>query len=434
MTVPTQHKDMTRLCVGCGICLGICPVNAINFKTNKGVVTVTFDYSRCTHCATCTKACPALFNLYKKGSKFLDALGRIEKVFFGYSTDDDIRYHAASGGVVTSLVLYMLKRKIVDEVLVVRMEGFTANALLTGNKDDVISAQGSIYFKTFSLRLLPKLLYHLRKGKRVCIVGLPCQISALKKVAKGFEDKLYFIGLICNHVNELWYMEHMLERYLPKDARPLAISSRKDGWPGGVKILFKLKNKNPQEVIVSLSQYWGLLPWLNISAPLGCLICSDHLASTADIVAGDAWHPKFMGKNSLGVSILVVRTARGLELAKSAIKDGILYAEEARLQDLQIAQGHDIIEGSQYAPFKQKLLQHRIAAIRELKEIDKSIIALLAIMNRYMLRYKAIRRLLSTSSAEKLLNITLWFLSRHESIRLRETIETSRGQADQLII
>ena len=420
MTVLTQHKDMTRLCVGCGICLGICPVNAINLKANKGVVTVNFDYSRCTQCAMCSRVCPALFNLYKGCSKLPDTLGRIEKIFFGYSTDDDIRYHAASGGVVTSLVLYMLKRKIVDKVLVVRMEGFTANALLTGNKDEVISAQGSIYFKTFSLRLLPKLLYHLKKGKRVCIVGLPCQISMLKKVLKRFEDKLYFIGLICSHVSELWYMDYMLERYLPENAKPLAIGSRKNGWPGGIKVLFELRNKNPQELTVPLS---GLVTSLNISASLGCLICTDHLASMADVVAGDAWHPKFMGKESLGASILVVRTAKGFELVESAIKDGTLYAEEARFIDLLIAQGHNIIEGSQYAPFRQKLLQYRIAAVRELKEVNKSIIAFLAIMNRYMLRYKATRRLLNTPSAEKLLKITLWFLSRYESIRLRETME-----------
>jgi len=424
MAMLTQHKNMTRLCVGCGICLGICPVNAINLKTNKGVVTVNFDYSHCTNCGMCTKACPALFNLYERGSKFLDVLGRIEKIFFGYSTDDDIRYHAASGGVVTSPVLYMLKRKIVDKVLVVKMEGFTAKALLAGNKDDVISAQGSIYFKMFSLRLLPKLLYHLRKGKRVCIVGLPCQISTLKKVLKDFEDKLYCIGLICNHVNELWYIGYMLEKYLPRNAKPLAIGSRKDGWPGEIKITFMLKDKNPAELTVP--QYWGLLPSLNISAPLGCLICADHLASTADIVVGDAWHPKLVGKNSLGVSIFIVRTTKGLELAKSAIKDGALYAEEARLRDLLIAQAHGIIEGSQYAPFTQKLLQHRIGAIRELKEVDKSIIALLTIITYHTLKCKTMRRLLSTSLAEKLLNITLWFLSQHESIRLLETINIFR--------
>ncbi|AIF69320.1 hypothetical protein PAP_04545 [Palaeococcus pacificus DY20341] len=45
-------------CVGCGVCVGRCPENAlsINTKTRKIVV----DYSKCTHCRECMKVCPLL--------------------------------------------------------------------------------------------------------------------------------------------------------------------------------------------------------------------------------------------------------------------------------------------------------------------------------------------------------------------------------------
>lgn len=423
MTIISQHKDMTRLCVGCGICVGICPANAIKLKTDKEVATVNFDYSRCTNCALCTKLCPALFNLYRLNTKFPNTLGRIQKIFFGYSADNIIRHHAASGGVVTSLLLYMLKRKIVDEVLVTKMEGLTASAILTNDKDEIISAQGSIYFKTFSLTILPKLLSHLRKGKRISIVGLPCQISALKKVLKNFEENLYFIGLICNHTNESWYLWHILKKYLPENATPSTIGSRKDGWPGGIKIIFNLPDEDFQELTIPHNTgVWGLLPSLNISAPLGCLTCADHLASTADIVAGDAWHPKYVGKDSSGVSILIVRTDKGLDLLKSTIKDGTLYGENAKLLDLLLAQGHNIVEGSQYAPFKQKLLKYHLEAIYELKEVDKIIIALLLITNSHLLKYKVMRQMLNASQVKKLLHVLLWFLSRYESIKLRKAV------------
>lgn len=412
MNMLIQHRYMTDLCVGCGICLGLCPTNAISLKTNN-VLTVNFDYSRCTNCATCIKACPALSNFYKENLTITDVLGKIEKVFFGYSTDDNIRYHAASGGVITSLVLYMLKQKIVDKVLVTRMNGFTAVPILTDNENDVISAQGSIYFKTFSLRILKKLHSNLKKGKRICIVGLPCQISALKKVLRGFEDKLYFVGLICGHVNEKWYLGHIIKKYLPKNAEPVAIGSRKDGWPGKLKLFFKLNN-NFEELDVPLLEFWGVLPRLNISSPLGCLLCADHFASAADIVAGDAWHPKFSGKSSSGVSIIIARTPKGLKLIETAIKNEVLYTEEADLCDLLIAYGHHLIEGKQYAPFRQKFLQHRITILRELNEIDKTIVLLLAIITTHLLKFKTIRQLLSTSSAEKPLKYISWFLSRQK--------------------
>ena len=404
MNVLTQHKNMIRLCVGCGMCLAICPTNAVNLKNSEGVVTVNFDYSHCIKCDLCIKTCPALSNFYREKPKINDVLGRIEKVFFGYSTDDSIRYHAASGGVVTSLVLYMLEQKIVDKVLLTKIDGFTITPMLTDDENDVISAQGSIYFKTFSLRILKKLLSNLKKGKRICVVGLPCQISALKKVLRDFEDKLYFISLICNHVNEIWYLQHIIEKNLPKNAKPIAIGPRKDGWPGESKIFFK-SNDNLEELAVPLSKFWGPLPSLNISSPLGCLLCADHLGSNADIVAGDAWHPKFIGKGLSGVSIMIVRTARGLILVERAIRDKAIYAEETKLPELLVAQGFHLVEGTCYVPLRKKLLRYSFTVLRELKEIDKTIVVLLTIINQHVLKFKIIRRLLNTSPTEKTLKI-----------------------------
>lgn len=410
---------MIRLCVGCGVCLGLCPTDAISLKHTKGVLTVNFDYSRCTNCAMCIKACPSLYNFYRRSPKTDRILGRIEKIFFGYSTDSNIRYHAASGGVITSLVLYMLKQKIVDEVLVTKMDEFTATPILTDDENDVLSAQGSIYFKTFSLRILKKLLSNLKKGKRICVVGLPCQISTLKRVLGGSEDKLYFVGLACSHVNEIWYLHNIIERYLPKNAEPVAIGPRKDGWPGETKIFFK-SNSNLNQLIVPQSKFWGILPSLNISSPLGCLLCADHLASTTDIVAGDAWHPKFTRKSSSGVSILIARTPKGLKLVEAAIRNEALYAEETNLQDLLIAQGLHLVEGIEYVPLRQKILQHRVTILLELNEIDKAIAVLPTIINQQILKFKTIRQLLNTSLTEKTLKIILRLLSRQKRKRLSQ--------------
>jgi len=401
------------------MCLAVCPTNAVNLRNSEGVVTINFDYSQCIKCNLCIKTCPALSNFCREKPKINDVLGRIEKVFFGYSTDDNIRYHAASGGVVTSLVLYMLKHRIVDKILVTKIDGFTTTPILTDEENDVMSAQGSIYFKTFSLRILKKLLFNLKKGKRICVVGLPCQISALKKVLGGFEDILYFIGLVCSHVNEIWYLQSIINKYLPKNAKPLAIGPRKDGWPGEIKIFFK-SNNTFGKVAVSLSKFLGVLHSLNISSPIGCLLCADHFAISADIVTADAWHPKFTGKNSLGVSIIIARTPKGLRLIEAAIKDEALYTEEANLRDLLIAQGFHLIEGICYAPLRQKLLQHRTTVVRELNEIDKTVVVLLTIITTHLSKFKTIRQLLGTSSTQKTLRLIQWFLSRQKYGKLSQ--------------
>ena len=66
---------MVCLCVGCGVCIGICPVRAIKRNQMKGISTVCFDYSKCNSCGLCIKLCPAFQYLSSKDiplSKKLD--------------------------------------------------------------------------------------------------------------------------------------------------------------------------------------------------------------------------------------------------------------------------------------------------------------------------------------------------------------------------
>jgi len=40
-------------CVGCGACVGVCPVNAIDIKNDKAVVN-----DECLECGACVNVCP----------------------------------------------------------------------------------------------------------------------------------------------------------------------------------------------------------------------------------------------------------------------------------------------------------------------------------------------------------------------------------------
>ena len=46
----------TRLCVACGTCLKVCPLQII--KINKDIV-AEIDTKKCVGCGKCAKACPA---------------------------------------------------------------------------------------------------------------------------------------------------------------------------------------------------------------------------------------------------------------------------------------------------------------------------------------------------------------------------------------
>jgi ferredoxin len=67
---------MSRLCVGCGICLGLCPLRAISITNARGILTVTFDYSKCSGCGICVRACPALYS-YVKSDALAGKIGAV---------------------------------------------------------------------------------------------------------------------------------------------------------------------------------------------------------------------------------------------------------------------------------------------------------------------------------------------------------------------
>lgn len=47
-------KVNVEICVGCGTCEGVCPVEAIVLEDGKAKV----DESKCVECGSCVSACP----------------------------------------------------------------------------------------------------------------------------------------------------------------------------------------------------------------------------------------------------------------------------------------------------------------------------------------------------------------------------------------
>jgi len=56
--MPIVNKDK---CVGCGMCINICPVNAISMVNGKAFI----NQDKCIHCGKCLNICP--FNAIQHG-------------------------------------------------------------------------------------------------------------------------------------------------------------------------------------------------------------------------------------------------------------------------------------------------------------------------------------------------------------------------------
>jgi len=308
-------EKMKEYCVGCGACVALCPVGAIKPSIQNDFATIEINNSICIDCGVCYKYCPSLNQTQHKDIQ--------QALFFGYSKYENIRFNGASGGAVTSLLKAFLEKPN-HVVFVTCIRGFLTESKLVSDPNKLTKYQGSIYFKTFSLRYLNKIL-DASKHSKVCFVGLPCQVSVLKRIV-GNSPKYLFISLFCNHTNEQWFLQHILRNYVGA----VGMGPRKRGRVGFYKIMFS----DGQVKVLPHETFWNSIPMLKLSAPLGCLNCVDHVGLDSDISVGDtAWFPRFRN-NAMGTALIVARTQRGINLIREA--QPFLHIESATVRDYQL--------------------------------------------------------------------------------------------------
>ena len=82
-------------------------------------------------------------------------LGNFENCYVGYSNEEKIRNGAASGGVVTAIVIYLLKKRRIDGVLVSQIEfnngQINARPFIAKNEKEILDSRTSIYQNPLSV-------------------------------------------------------------------------------------------------------------------------------------------------------------------------------------------------------------------------------------------------------------------------------------------
>lgn len=167
-------------CRSCGYCLSVCPVNAIDMTYADGFFRPEVNANQCVQCGKCVKCCPAENELTEAG-----LLGHYMKLRLAHSSDCKVRHNATSGGVINSLVRFLLKEQIVDGVLMAgydsRSLNETSSRLITLNETHFLEEQTRDYASRYVLTpVLTGLRNIPEKIKMLAVVGTPCQIQALK--------------------------------------------------------------------------------------------------------------------------------------------------------------------------------------------------------------------------------------------------------------
>jgi coenzyme F420 hydrogenase subunit beta len=315
-----------ELCTGCGTCEGLCPVDAIKMEVDKkrGIYTPHLNGDKCTQCGTCFQVCPGHSVDFQQlsppvgaGNKYDILIGNYHDCYSGYATNEDIRYRATSGGLVSQLLIFALNKGYIDGALVTRMRKnnpLEPEPFIARTTEEIIEASQSKYCPVPANVALKAILQSTGK---FAVVGLPCHLHGIRKAEQIYptlkENILLHLGLFCAHAPNFWGIRTYLNRSKVKPEEVSRLRYRGEGWPGGVEV-----SKNDGSHVSMPHQDFYRKYASDFFIPSRCLMCCDQTAELADLSFGDAWLPEYRS-DKIGRSILISRSETGMQLLKQAV-------------------------------------------------------------------------------------------------------------------
>jgi len=307
------------LCTGCGTCIALCPEEAIRLTIDKkkGIYVPKIVEDKCKDCGVCHKVCPGHevdfkqlnLEIFEKEPDDI-LIGNYLNCYVGHSTDYNIRYNSASGGLVTALLIFALEEGLIDGALVTRMEKdkpLEPEPFIARTKEEIIDASKSKYCPVPANIALKEILGS-KEGERFAVVGLPCHIHGIRKAEqlnKNLKEKIVLhFGIVCNHTPTFLATEFLIKKTKIKKEEIKKLDYRGEGWSGGMKITTKMGD------VIFIPyfspSYWGIV-FNSFFFPPRCTLCSDKICELSDVTFADAWIPELMKNDKIGTSLIITR-------------------------------------------------------------------------------------------------------------------------------
>jgi coenzyme F420 hydrogenase subunit beta len=337
VTTETGHSfnDIDAgVCTRCGACVSVCPIDVIGASGQA-----VFLQGQCIECGLCYRFCSgremdfqALSEAHLGSPSHDPLLGYYRWLQVAQATSRETREGAASGGVVTALLVHLLQTERISGVLGVTMDRnrpWRCLAALLTTPEEVRGAAQSKY----SVVTLDALL---RTGRRksgpFALVGLPCHVHGLRRLQRiaSYREKFpLVIGLFCGFNLEPAATDHLISKAGFAKDEVSRLQYRGGAWPGGLVI----NTRDGRRHAVPKDEY----SYVNLMyVPRRCLTCPDLTNELADLSVGDTWLEEYAG----GWSTVISRSALGAELLDEAEQAGVLSTEGIEREAILRSHGH----------------------------------------------------------------------------------------------
>ncbi len=343
------------ICEECGGCVSFCNAaeyEVIGFKDTY-LPPEYIHKDKCLECGICYYICPQTHILdddLNKTYKFTDfssmPIGNYKEIYSCQATEKAFLENGTDGGVVNSIINYMIEKKMIDGAIVSKTDApFSREAILADSKYDLLKSSGARLdisphldeiqkFSTYTSSISE--LNHY-KFKKLAVVGTPCQLYTIKCMedlgVTPSENVEICLGLFCyeNFFFEKSQIEKFEKDFNIKFTDIKKINIKED-------VILKLKDDGIGEKLVHIP-----FNHLNNYMRPACNACNDFTNIYADI--------SFGGLGSADkYTTVITRTEKGKKIFSQVLDAGII-----KLADLDSSKKKATIELiSQYSQSKIK--------------------------------------------------------------------------------
>ena len=291
-------------------------------------------------------------------------IGKTTGTYAGYMNDENIRGNSASGGMVTGMLLHLLKTGQIDGALVARQKvqdgKIVVESFVATTEQDIRDCATSIYTE-FNLNFKAVETF----GGKVAVVCLPCQLKIIEVLDEAVKSKIVFkLCLFCGGVAKPRLMERILLKNNIDISDVARIYSRKGHWRGNTIV----EMKNGKEKQLSYKYNWSVYKNAFYYSAPKCFRCQDHFGYASDISFGDIWLSE-MKKNPIKHTAMVVRNEKGTQLVREMRRS----AHVAAFSPERIQKGN---KRSLIYKFKTAEARRKLGAKRDMKgpvgDLEKS--------------------------------------------------------------
>lgn len=258
------------------------------------------------------------------------------KEYLGYSTNEEIRYKATSGGVGTSIIKYLFDYGLIDYSVSFKFDNRTLSyipELISSYSEYTIC--GSIYQEMDYIGYIKSTLSEIKVGSSIALFCLPCQAKLIRTLCQKSNIKVFLIGLTCSSQQSIDATLYLLQRMNIDKKNISHIQYRGEGWPSGIRI--QLRN-GTIKYLPNNRSLWADIFHSKLFIQKRCFGCNNTLNDFCDISLADPWLEEIKHKEKVGQTLFSCRTQEGEDIINNMIKVKAIVCNELSEGTLLLSQ------------------------------------------------------------------------------------------------